>query len=110
MWGRPPPAVRSSSARPLDGKPTSGSASSSKTKGRPRAAGVETTAEDIRFLGRFQGTPGLEFLAGAAEAFSLFIRLLEFCSGGMGLSSGMVLRNRRHGICVGIRLRLQAMQ
>jgi hypothetical protein len=22
---------------------------------------VETTAEDIRFLGRFQGTPGLEF-------------------------------------------------
>jgi hypothetical protein len=23
---------------------------------------VETTAEDIRFLGRFQGTPGLEFV------------------------------------------------
>jgi hypothetical protein len=38
---------------------TSASASFSKTKGRPRAAEVETTAEDIRFLGRFQGTPGL---------------------------------------------------
>jgi hypothetical protein len=33
----------------------------SKTKGRPRAAEVETTAEDIRFLGRFQGTPGLGY-------------------------------------------------
>src|ERR1700757_3415952 len=35
------------------------SASSSKRKGRPRAAEVETTAEDIKFLGRFQGAPGL---------------------------------------------------
>jgi hypothetical protein len=45
---------------------------------------VETTAEDIRFLGRFQGAPGLE----PSEAFSLFIRLWEFCSGGFVLSSG----------------------
>src|SRR5579864_3061294 len=41
------------------GRDTHGTASSSKTKGRPRAAEVETTAEDIRFLGKFQGTPGL---------------------------------------------------
>src|SRR6202140_4370397 len=41
-----------------EGRDTSGTASVSKTKGRPRAAEVETTAEDIRFLGRFQGTPG----------------------------------------------------
>src|SRR5579862_1829702 len=38
---------------------TLASASSSKRKGRPRAAEVETTAEDIKFLGRFQGAPGL---------------------------------------------------
>jgi hypothetical protein len=29
---------------------------------------VETTAEDIKFLGRFQGTPGLD----AAEAFAFY--------------------------------------
>jgi hypothetical protein len=36
---------------------------------------VETTAEDIRFLGRFQGTPGLCSRLEPPEAFSLFIRL-----------------------------------
>jgi hypothetical protein len=34
---------------------------------------VETTAEDIRFLGRFQGTPGLE----PRRLYSLFIRLVN---------------------------------
>ena len=39
---------------------TSGSDSPSKRKGRPRAAEVETTAEDIKNLKEFQGTPRLE--------------------------------------------------
>src|SRR5579862_1714270 len=64
---------------------TSPSASSSKTKGRPRAAEVETTAEDIRFLGRFQGTPGLE----PSEALSLFIRLWRLCFSAVGLSRAL---------------------
>src|SRR6201997_4415082 len=63
------------------------SASSSKTKGRPRAAEVETTAEDIRFLGKFQGTPGLlPDIKTRRRYFSLFIRLLGFCWIGDGLS------------------------
>src|SRR5258708_4845119 len=55
MWDQPPSAVRSSAAqRALDGK--AGSALlltfAIKDKRRPRAAGVETTAEDIRLLRR----------------------------------------------------------
>jgi hypothetical protein len=39
---------------------------------------VETTAEDIRFLGRFQGTPGLEFdwSRGGVFAFYSPLRIL----------------------------------
>jgi hypothetical protein len=43
----------------------------SKTKGRLKAADVEITAEDIR-SSKISGNAG----AGAAEAVSLFIRLL----------------------------------
>jgi hypothetical protein len=49
--------------------------SSSKTKGRPRAAEVEITAEDITFLGRISGSAEAGVQNGAAEAYSLFIRL-----------------------------------
>ena len=51
---------------------TSGTALASKTKGRPRAAEVETTAEDIRFLGRFQGTPGLVLRLGRGGVFAFY--------------------------------------
>jgi hypothetical protein len=39
---------------------TPAASSTSKTKGRPWAAEVETTAEDIDSSGKFQGTPGLD--------------------------------------------------
>src|SRR5271168_4602179 len=84
MWGQPPSAVRSSAARlALASEPTSASSSSSNTKGRPRAAGVETTAEDIRFLGRFQGAPGLGFdwSRGGVFAFYSPLRILHLRDG-----------------------------
>jgi hypothetical protein len=62
---------------------TSASFSPTKTKGRPWAAEVETTAEDIDSSGKFQGTPEL----GTPEAFSLFIRLSELCAPHYKLSS-----------------------
>jgi hypothetical protein len=40
------------------GRDTSAPSSSSKKKGRPKAAGVEITTEDIRSSEDFQGTPG----------------------------------------------------
>jgi hypothetical protein len=74
--------------RPAEKRPgskdTSGSGSSSKIKGRPRAAEVESTAEDIKFLGKFQGTPGLS----RRRRYSLFIRLKGFSAGGLALSIG----------------------
>jgi hypothetical protein len=36
---------------------------------------VETTAEDIKFLGKISGNAGAWIETGAAEAYSLFIRL-----------------------------------
>jgi len=42
-----------------------------KRKEEPKAAGVETTAEDIKFLGRFQGTPGLKFGLEPRSAFAV---------------------------------------
>ena len=48
-----------------------GEADSSKRKGRPGAAEVETTAEDIESSRVFQGTP----LERGGDLFSLFIRL-----------------------------------
>jgi hypothetical protein len=58
-----------------------------KTKGRLWAAEVETTAEDIDSSEDFRERRGLK----AAEAYSLFIRLLELCSGRLGLSSRLRL-------------------
>jgi hypothetical protein len=56
------------------GRDTSATASSSKRKGRPRAAEVETTAEDIRSSEDFQGTPGLG--RGGIFAFYSPLRIL----------------------------------
>src|SRR5450755_3571950 len=110
MWGQPPSpapstgsgqalseaegAVRSSAARrELNGKPDSSSASSSKTKGRPRAAGVETTAEDIKIPRRFAGTAGSKVLAWAGGGFFFFYPLLKFLPGGVGFVKRMFLRS-----------------
>jgi len=46
--------------------------STSNTKGRPWAAEVETTAEDIKFLGKFQGAPGWEGRGGVFAFCSPF--------------------------------------
>jgi hypothetical protein len=51
--GRPVPK----SSAPVGCGQTGAPSFSSKIKGRPWAAEVETTAEDIKFLGKFQGTP-----------------------------------------------------
>jgi hypothetical protein len=61
--------------------------STSKRKGRPGAAEVETTAEDIESSRVFQGTPRRER---GGDLFSLFIRLRNcpraegICQGGEG--------------------------
>ena len=67
-----------------EGRDTSGTALASKRKGRPRAAEVETTAEDIRSSEDFRERRGWS----RGGKYSLFIRLIEFCSGGWSLSSG----------------------
>jgi hypothetical protein len=54
--GRPSPK----SSAPEGCGHTSTTSSPSKTKGRPWAAEVENTAEDINSSGSFQGAPGLE--------------------------------------------------
>jgi len=56
---------------------TSGSGSASKRKGRPRAAEVETTAEDIKNLNEFQGAPRLELAEAIIFAFCSPIRILR---------------------------------
>src|SRR5579864_2442537 len=61
----------------------SGPASSSKIKGRRKAAALETTAEDIN-TSRISGNAGRE--SGGDPFVSLFIRLLKFCSSPSRLS------------------------
>jgi hypothetical protein len=76
---KPPPGP-AKERQDKDGAPpvrgTSGADSSSKIKRRRWAAEVETTAEDIKFLEKFQGAPGLGFLAGAPEADQFYFRFL----------------------------------
>jgi hypothetical protein len=59
---------------------TSASFSATKTKGRPWAAEVETTAEDIDSSGRFQGTPGFGS-PGGVFAFYSPMKILRLSSG-----------------------------
>jgi hypothetical protein len=54
----------------------SSTSSVSKTKGRPWAAEVETTAEDIDSSGKFQGTPGPDS-PGGSFAFYSPLRILH---------------------------------
>src|ERR1700694_3197414 len=68
-WRRPFSAAGSA------GRDISGTALISKSKGRLRAAEVETTAEDIRSSEDFRERRGIP-----SEAISLFIRLIKFCS------------------------------
>ena len=53
---------------------------SSKTKGRPRAAVVENTAEDIKFLGKISGNAGLKGLGGVFSFYSP-LRILQLPGG-----------------------------
>src|SRR5437763_6649263 len=82
---RAPPAIRAPSQ----------SGSSSKRKGRPRAAEVETTAEDIE-SSIISGNTGPG--AGGVERLSLFIRLRLLSSQRESLSRGSILHQSSRGI------------
>ena len=71
-----------STGQPGAAGPT-GEADSSKRKGRPGAAEVETTAEDIESSRVFQGTPRLER---GGDLYSLFIRLVRLSASRRDLS------------------------